>query len=387
MPLGHNEGMGTKVAVVAGIRQLPLIRAAAERAGIEIVAAGTPGEPPSTGVLVDAARNAGAAGILPASGAGALAVADACARLGLPGHAPEVVRRCLDKDILRRSLAVQRIPQPQFRLVESAEDAEEAARELGTPVVVRPARKHGARRFDYAEDAALGFLKARKAVAEGPVLVEQYVDGPRFVLDGIVRDGMFLLHGTIEKVAAAAWCHSCAAAVPARWYARSTPPLELATAALHAMGLKSGCAHVEVAWNGKGFVLLRLACYPAFLRLPVDLIALGGGPDTVVASLAASVGGGGTEAPPGESGAAVVWLQCGSGIVSGISGLERAMALPGVIEVAVEVQPGEVVGHLSNRRMRDRVGHVIATGTTADEALAHALRAAACCEVTTSQAL
>jgi len=379
--------MGAKVVVAAGLRQLPVIRAAAERAGIEMVVAGVPGDVPGSAALVEAARDTGAAGIMPLSGSSALVAAEACAQLSLPGHAPDAVRNCLDKSELRRILAQHGIPQPQFRLVESAEDTEAAARQLGTPVVVRCAWKHGARRFDFAEDASLGFGKARKASVIGPVLVEQCVDGPRFVLDGVVRDGAFLLLGTIEEIPAAAWCHSCAAVVPARWYAHRTPPLELATAALRALALHDGAAHVEFAWNGDGFVLLRVAPYPAFLRLPVDLIALGGGPDTVAACLQVATGAPLPEPAAGEIGAAVAWIQCGSGVVQGISGQDKAVAVPGVREVCVEVQCGEVLGHLSSRRMRDRVGYAIATGATADEALAQALRAAACCEVSTSPAI
>ena len=84
-----------------------------------------------------------------------------------------------DKELTRSLLRGVGVPVPSGRPVESAEDAWEAAQELGLPVVVKPREgNHGrgvAAGLTTREQVIAGFETARKV--RGGVLVERYVSG------------------------------------------------------------------------------------------------------------------------------------------------------------------------------------------------------------------
>jgi biotin carboxylase len=56
------------------------------------------------------------------------------------------------------------------------------------------------------------------------------------------------------------------------------------------------------------------------------------------------------------------------GVVSAIDGLDEVRALPGFVELRIDVACGDEVGPV--RCSSDRAGHVIATGATQAEAIA-----------------
>ncbi|MEF3193185.1 MAG: D-alanine--D-alanine ligase [Halothiobacillaceae bacterium] len=74
------------------------------------------------------------------------------------------------------------LPTPAFRVLDSLADAEEAARELGLPLMIKPA----------LEGSSIGMSKVRtaaelpsafdKAAAFGPVLAERYIDGEEYTV-------------------------------------------------------------------------------------------------------------------------------------------------------------------------------------------------------------
>lgn len=84
-----------------------------------------------------------------------------------------------DKDLTKRLLSSCGVPVPEGRLVESAEDAWEAAEDIGVPVVVKPSDGNHARGVFtnlVARDEVLSAYAA--AVEEGSgVIVERYVRG------------------------------------------------------------------------------------------------------------------------------------------------------------------------------------------------------------------
>jgi biotin carboxylase len=78
--------------------------------------------------------------------------------------------------------------------------------------------------------------------------------------------------------------------------------------------------------------------------------------------------------PPGQRGAAVVFLVPPPGGLVEVEGVAEAEALPGVYWVRVYHRPGHVFGPL--RRGADRAGAVLATGADREEALERGRRTA-----------
>jgi cyanophycin synthetase len=86
---------------------------------------------------------------------------------------------CSDKDLTKSLLSACGIPVPEGRAVDSAEDAWEAAQEIGLPVVVKPAdANHG--RGVYVDLSTEGDVKtsyARALLHSGNIIVERFIPG------------------------------------------------------------------------------------------------------------------------------------------------------------------------------------------------------------------
>lgn len=130
-----------------------------------------------------------------------IAAATVAEALGLPGGDPAMVLRCRDKHQTRQLLAAAGVPQPRSILVETAEQAVEAARLIGYPVVLKPRALAASLGVVLVADEAellaqFGF--ARDTTVPGAlsydvsVLVEEYADGPEISVDCAVFHGEVL---------------------------------------------------------------------------------------------------------------------------------------------------------------------------------------------------
>ncbi|MFE4829854.1 ATP-grasp domain-containing protein [Streptomyces sp. NPDC056672] len=116
--------------------------------------------------------------------------------LGLPGTLPSAVAAARDKGTTRRLLAQHGVPSARSLPAGSTEDAVEAARLLGYPVVVKPrglGGSAGVRRADSDAQVRTAYDAATRATlmdlqdfGEPGVLVEEYLDGPEISVETVV---------------------------------------------------------------------------------------------------------------------------------------------------------------------------------------------------------
>ena len=140
-------------------------------------------------------------GVLSWDEARILQSAKVASALGLPGGDPDMVMRCRDKHLTRRSLAQAGAPSPQSVLVGDLDAALCAAGQIGYPVVLKP-RAMGAGlgvvRADNPQQLAARFDFTRDNNVPGSwrydegVLVEQYMTGPEISVDSAVFHGEVL---------------------------------------------------------------------------------------------------------------------------------------------------------------------------------------------------
>jgi predicted ATP-grasp superfamily ATP-dependent carboligase len=98
----------------------------------------------------------------------------------LLGSSAAAIRRASDKGGLARRLLRHGVPHPPTRVVVSKGDCDAAARELGFPLVVKPARGagcSGVSRARRGRELAAAFSEARRAGGAGPLVVQRYVPG------------------------------------------------------------------------------------------------------------------------------------------------------------------------------------------------------------------
>ncbi|MDX9972228.1 MAG: ATP-grasp domain-containing protein [FCB group bacterium] len=325
-------------------------------------------------LLVEAGQALGVDGMFALEERAVDAVVYAAHELGLPGISPEVAFRVRNKLALREALRAHGMPVPAFRGVHTVEEGETAALELGLPVVVRPADAGlggGVQCVEYVEDISLAFVQARRLSSSGTVVVETVVEGEAFNVDGQVFGGEYRLGGISGKERSEPpYRYDTGLYMPADIDA----PLRYAIVdetlrALQAVGFTDGTLRVEVVVCGDGPRIMEMAIPTIGGCVAVDLVAHAYGRDYLADSLRIALGETPREQPRFERGCALYWIPSRSGVVNQVLGAGQARAMPGVEEVELRVQPGDVLGHVVDCVTRDRIGRVLATADTAEEAV------------------
>lgn len=130
-----------------------------------------------------------------------LAAARVADELGVPGPTPQAVAAVRDKSVTRELLTRAGIRQPAVALVTTLEEAEEAGRRIGFPLVAKPralAASEGVIKVESAEVLADALAITRSAtpgagmVHHAEVLLEEFLTGPEISIDAAVFDGEYL---------------------------------------------------------------------------------------------------------------------------------------------------------------------------------------------------
>ncbi|MFE0105818.1 ATP-grasp domain-containing protein [Streptomyces sp. NPDC059009] len=122
--------------------------------------------------------------------------AEVGARLGVRTMPVEAARACRDKARQRELFQAAEVPSARFQLAGSVEEAITAADTIGYPVVVKPRGRAAsvAVQIVYSEDemrAAFDFARTSEnaAIADGLVLIEEFLVGEEISVDSWVLDG------------------------------------------------------------------------------------------------------------------------------------------------------------------------------------------------------
>ena len=220
----------------------------------------------------------------------------------------------------------------------------------------------------------------------GTVMVEEYMQGPEVSVEAIVVEGTpYILAVTDKYITPPPYfvelAHCEASMLDEETQERIR---QVAKQAIRAVGIENAPAHVEVKVTGEGPKIVELAARLGGDFITSRLVPLSTGIDMVGASVELAVGRKPDLTPKWRRGAAIHFLHAAEGqegTISGISAPENLNGSDGVEEISLYKKKGDSVQgtHSSN----DRLGHVITTGETPQEAMELGRRALAqiCVEV------
>lgn len=304
--------------------------------------------------------------------------AHAAEALGLPRATPEAIAVCRDKWRLWERLEAARVPVPRSARVTSMEEAEAAWTAHGGPVVVKPLAGSGSyqvrlhqQRRSYEEHVAalLSMTENERGLPVEPVaIVQELVDGPEYSIEMLgCSDGLRMLGITAKHLGPAPHFVEVGHDFPAPLGSELAERVEhAARAALQAVDLFFGPTHTELRIRDGQPVIIEINPRLAGGMIPV-LIEQATGVDVLEAVLDASLGRPVSVAPSRRRAASIAFLvpqQPGR-----LESVTRPSTLPpGVVEVFVKARPGDVLTQEGS--FRDRVGHVIATGSAVPESRA-----------------
>jgi biotin carboxylase len=188
--------------------------------------------------------------------------------LHLPHNSVEAAAATRDKHLMRQRLAAAGLPTPWFHLFSTAANPAQAAQVVPYPCVLKPTCLSGSRGVIRANDPAQFEAAFRRiqpllaTVGSAEILVEAYIPGREFALEGLLRQGQLTVLALFDKPdpLEGPYFEETIYVTPSR-----EPPEQQAAiascvaSAAQALGLREGALHGEVRVNGAGAWLVEVA--------------------------------------------------------------------------------------------------------------------------------
>ena len=173
-------------------------------------------------------------------------------QLGLPGLPVRTAETVADKRKMRRAFAEGGVPSPGGRDVTGHEEADAALAEVGLPAVAKPVDGSGQRgvsEIRSAEQLAAAIERALAASRAGAAVLERYVEGDEYTVNGFLLEGEYFPMSTTRRL-----LHPpppLGVCIAHRYPSGLSPEtekelFELAHAASRAVGIESGPSYVQV---------------------------------------------------------------------------------------------------------------------------------------------
>lgn len=293
--------------------------------------------------------------------------------LGLPTESPDVISRLQDKGRQRSILEEDGVPVPEYFVIQDPSSARDSLLELGKPSVLKPISGSGSvgvRLCSSAEEAGtwaehllLKSTNERGIPVARRLVVEEYVSGPEYsveMFDGVcvvITEKHMGPEPNFVEVG-----HDIPAMITQH---EKTLISRCAEQALDALGICWGPSHVEIRLAESGPVVIEVNARLAGGWIPW-LARLATGVDMVLATVGKAIDVPVETTPKKLHAASIRFIiPKKEGVVTGVSGIHEAQAVPGVIDAHCKISPADQVS-LENS-FRDRVGHVIAAGDSATD--------------------
>ena len=323
--------------------------------------------------VVDVARKFSPQGIVTmATDMPMRALATACEALNLPSISQNCALVCTDKGLMMKSLHSGNVPSPWYHVYSDIAQYRNDIVGLPLPCILKPVDSSGSRgvvKLISAKEAIEAYEYARSASREGRVIVEEFLSGREISVEVLCESGNPRVIATTSKLTTGTphfveIGHSQPADLTK---SENNAVIDVACAAVRALGISTGAAHVELMVTASGPRLIEVGARLGGDYITSHLTPMSTGVNMVKAVLDMSLGRSCNIPDPRRDGSAIRYITAGNGIVTSVSGMERAKAVSGVTEVRLTKPIGYHYGELHGSD--ERLGYVIAKGNCANEAI------------------
>lgn len=334
-------------------------------------------------------ERSGVDAILALGDAPTAAGARAAEELGLRGNAAGAVAVCRNKREQREVLRAAGVRVPRFWAVGAGDKAEDAAKRVEFPCVVKPVALAASQGVIRANDVG-EFVGAVKRVREllgspeiqvahggavsGGILVEEYVAGAEVAVEGLIIDGALKILAIFDKPdpLEGPFFEESIYVTPSRLGAREQASIgECAEAAVRALRLRTGPVHAEFRVNGAGAWVLEVAPRPIG-GLCARALRFEGGVEREVSLeellIRHGLGDGSVAELVREKDASAVMMipVPRSGVFERVRGVEEAARVAGVTSVEITARVKDYIAAWPEGS--SYLGFVFARAATAEEA-------------------
>jgi biotin carboxylase len=351
-------------------------------------------EDSSVQAIVEASRVGPIQGIIAVGDRPTRIAALAAEALGLPGNPPAAAEISRNKLATRQCLAAAGLRAPWFKPASLEADPHAWVHELPFPCVVKPLALSGSRgviRADNPTEFVSAFERLRRILSEKSVraardpanniiLVEGFVPGQEFALEGLVDRGRLRPLALFDKPDPldGPFFEETIYVTPSRLpLGRQRRLHDTVQRAMSAIDLRHGPIHAECRVDGDDVVVLEVAARPIGGLCAKALRFQNGTGDTISLEelLLRHALGERTDdiSPQGHASGVMMMPIPGRGIYRRVEGIEAAEMVPGVEEVRMTAKPDQALIPLPEGA--SYLGFIFARRETSDEVVC-ALRAA-----------
>lgn len=229
--------------------------------------------------ILSAAERTSIDGILAVGDRPTIAAAYVAQLLGLPGNPPDAAKAARDKRLTRARLHEAGLPSPGVLATTRRADPHAIAERVSFPVVIKPTVLSGSRgviRADSTSEFVEAFERVRRLLdswdvrelretAADDILVETYVPGREYALEGMLEHGWLHTLAIFDKPdpLEGPFFEETIYVTPPRASDDEQEAIRRAiAAAARALGLRHGPVHAECRVNAAGVYVLEVAARP-----------------------------------------------------------------------------------------------------------------------------
>lgn len=312
----------------------------------------------------------------------AITAAAVSSALGLPGISMETAERSNNKSLMKQKWLADGIPTPWAEEVSSIQEAREALKKTGLPCMVKAidnAASRGSRRIDSIDELEDALRDAKNHSTTGTALIEEFVEGPEQSVELIVWNGKHYRFGIVDR-------HFGFGAFPIETGHTNPSALspevqeglyEVVQDAASSLGIGFGPYKADTIMTKKGPMVLELPARLSggFHSQYTTPSATGLEPQKMALALATGLEVKEEYYTPAKDRVVICKAVFPDpGRIRSITGVQEAKALPGVEEIFLMVNEGEVIPEYRN--CGHRVCYIIAGGQDRAEAEANWRKAA-----------
>lgn len=289
------------------------------------------------------------------------------------------------KSNMRNRLKENHVPVPAYYTADNFESFQAAAEALDD-CIVKPSDNAGSRGVVLLEGNQKQEEKELRRIYEyskknsrnGIVMIEEFMVGPEVSVEAITVDGETEIIAITDKyITPPPYFVELAHSEPSRLSEEIQGQIrDIALQAIRAIRLQNGPSHTEVKITEEGPKIVEIAARLGGDFITSRLVPLSTGVDLVGASVQLAAGKKPELKRKWQKAAAIHFIHGEQGKIQCLEETEEMSRLDGIEEVAIYKKPGDVVD--GTKSSNDRLGHIITTGRTPEEAMEKGRKALEC---------
>ena len=278
-----------------------------------------------------------------------------------------------DKITMRKCMEKAGVPIPEYHEIDDLDAFLEIALKMPQRFILKPADSAASRgvvlvdKRDNPNYEEL-YRYTIQYSHSGKVLVEEFVEGTEVSVESYSVEGIpHIITITDKLVSELPYFVELGHTEPSRLpMAHQKAIIEIAYAAIRAIGMENGPTHTEIMLTSSGPKIIEIAARLGGDFITSKLVPLSTGVDMIECSFSSLLGEEVKCNSTISKGSAIRFIQGKEGRLLGVEGIENARQVSGVKEIEIYIKPGDFINELKNSS--DRIGHIIAVGKDADEA-------------------